>query len=56
VQEQFGGLYRMNQNPFLQAQQSTNVQTPFKQHDFLAELAQEGQAKTPTLADLLRNA
>lgn len=55
-QEQFGGLYRMNQNPFAQTQQPTTVQNPFgKTQDFLAQLAEESKPE-PTLADLLRNA
>jgi hypothetical protein len=54
VQEQFGGLYRMNQNPFVQTQQPTTIQNPLgKTQDFLAQLAEEGKP-TPTLADLLR--
>lgn len=56
VQEQFGGLYRMNQNPFVQTQQATSIQNPLaRTQDFLAQLAQEGKPE-PTLADLLRNA
>jgi hypothetical protein len=56
VQEQFGGLYKMNQNPFAQTQQPTSIQNPLgKTQDFLAQLAQEGKP-TPTLADLVRNA
>jgi hypothetical protein len=56
VQEQFGGLYRMNQNPFLNAaNQSTVTKNSPITHDFLAELAQEGKPQ-PTLADLLREA
>jgi hypothetical protein len=56
VQEQFGGLYRMNQNPFAQSQQATSVQNPLaKTQDFLAQLSEEGKTQ-PTLADLLRNA
>jgi len=55
-QEQFGGLYRMNQNPFAQTQQAKSIQTPFgKQQDFLSQLAEESKPE-PTLADLLRNA
>jgi hypothetical protein len=55
-QEQFGGLYRMNQNPFAQTQQPTSIQAPMgKTQDFLAQLAQEGKP-APTLADLLRTA
>lgn len=54
--EQFGGLYRMNQNPFAQTQQPTSVQNPFgKTQDFLAQLSKESKTE-PTLADLLRNA
>ena len=45
----------MNQNPYLQAQQVANIQSPLKQHDFLADLAQAGKTQ-PGLADLLRNA
>jgi hypothetical protein len=45
----------MNQNPFMQTQQPTSIQTPLKQHDFLADLAQAGKTQ-PGLADLLRNA
>lgn len=56
TQEQFGGLYRMNQNPFAQSQQPTSIQAPMgKTQDFLAQLAQEGKP-APTLADLLRTA
>jgi hypothetical protein len=56
VQEQFGGLYKMNQNPFAQTQQATSIQNPLgKTQDFLAQLAQEGKTQ-PTLADLLRTA
>jgi hypothetical protein len=56
AQEQFGGLYRMNQNPFAQTQQPTSLQAPMaKTPDFLAELSEEGKTQ-PTLADLLRNA
>lgn len=56
VQEQSGGLYRMNQNPFAQSQQPTSIQNPMgKTQDFLAQLAQEGKP-APTLADLLRTA
>lgn len=54
--EQFGGLYRMNQNPFAQTQQAASIQNPLaKTQDFLAQLAQEGKP-TPTLADLVRTA
>jgi hypothetical protein len=54
IQEQSGGLYRMNQNPFAQSQQPTSIQTPFgKTQDFLAQLAEEGKPM-PTLADLVR--
>jgi hypothetical protein len=38
-----------------QTQQPTNIQTPLKQYDFLAELAKEGQTQ-PTLANLVRTA
>jgi hypothetical protein len=56
AQQQFGGLYRMNQNPFAQTQQPTSVQTPFgKTQDFLSQLAEESKPES-TLADLLRNA
>jgi hypothetical protein len=56
VQEQFGGLYRMNQNPFGQTQQATSMQAPMgKTQDFLAQLAEQGTTQ-PKLADLLRNA
>ena len=56
VQEQFGGLYRMNQNPFAQTQQAASIQNPLaRTQDFLAQLAQEGKP-TPTLADLVRTA
>jgi hypothetical protein len=56
VQEQFGGLYRMNQNPFAQTQQPTSTQAPMgRTQDFLAQLSQEGKTQ-PTLADLLRTA
>jgi len=56
LQEQSGGLYRMNQNPFAQSQQPTSIQTPFgKTQDFLAQLAEEGKPM-PTLADLVRTA
>jgi hypothetical protein len=56
VQEQFGGLYRMNQNPFAQTQQPTSLQAPLgRTQDFLAQLSEEGKTQ-PTLADLLRNA
>ena len=43
----------MNQNPYLQAQQVANIQSPLKQHDFLADLAQAGKTQ-PTMADILR--
>jgi len=43
----------MNQNPFMQTQQPTSIQTPLKQHDFLADLAQLTKAQ-PTMADILR--
>jgi hypothetical protein len=43
----------MNQSPYLQAQQVANIQTPLKQHDFLADLAQAGKTQ-PTMADILR--
>jgi hypothetical protein len=56
AQEQFGGLYRMNQNPFAQTQQPTSTQAPMgKTQDFLAQLSEESKPM-PTLADLLRNA
>jgi len=56
IQEQFGGYYQMNKNPFAQTQQPTMVQNPLgKTQDFLAQLAQEGKP-APTLADLLRTA
>jgi hypothetical protein len=56
VQEQFGGLYRMNQNPFGQVEQAKSIQNPLaKTQDFLAQLSQEGKP-APTLADLLRTA
>ena len=56
VQEQSGGLYRMNQNPFAQSQQPTSIQAPMsKTQDFLAQLAEEGKPM-PTLADLVRTA
>jgi len=56
IQEQFGGLYRMNQNPFAQTQQAASIQNPLaRTQDFLAQLAQEGKP-TPTLADLVRTA
>jgi hypothetical protein len=56
MQEQFGGLYRMNQNPFAQTQQAASIQQPFgKTQDFLSQLAEEGKTQ-PNLADLLRNA
>lgn len=56
VQEQFGGLYRMNEKPFAQTQQAISIQNPLaRTQDFLAQLAQEGKTE-PTLADLLRNA
>ena len=56
VQEQFGGLYRMNQNPFGQTQQPTSIQAPMgRTQDFLAQLSEEGKTQ-PTLADLLREA
>ena len=56
VQEQFGGLYRMNQNPYAQTQQAASITNPLgKTQDFLAQLAQEGKP-TPTLADLVRTA
>jgi len=56
AQEQFGGLYRMNQNPFAQTQQPTSLQAPMaKTPDFLAQLSEEGKTQ-PTLADLLRTA
>jgi len=45
----------MNQSPYLQAQQATSIQSPLKQHDFLADLAQASKTQ-PGLADLLRNA
>jgi hypothetical protein len=55
-QEQFGGLYRMNQNPFAQTQQPTSLQAPMgKTPDFLSQLSEESKTQ-PTLADLLRNA
>jgi hypothetical protein len=56
AQEQFGGLYRMNQNPFGQIQQATSTQAPMgRTQDFLAQLSEQGKTQ-PTLADLLRNA
>jgi hypothetical protein len=56
AQEQFGGLYRMNQNPFAQAPQPTLTQAPMGEtQDFLAQLSEQGKTQ-PTLADLLRNA
>jgi hypothetical protein len=56
IQEQFGGLYRMNQNPFGQVEQAKSIQNPLaKTQDFLAQLSQEGKP-APTLADLLRTA
>jgi hypothetical protein len=56
AQEQFGGLYRMNQNPFAQAPQPTSTQAPMGEtQDFLAQLSEQGKTQ-PTLADLLRNA
>ena len=56
VQEQFGGLYRMNQNPFAQTQQPTSIQMPMGEtQNFLAQLSEESKTQ-PTLADLLRNA
>jgi hypothetical protein len=56
IQEQSGGLYRMNQNPFMQSQQPTSIQNPLaRTQDFLAQLSQEGKTQ-PTLADLLRTA
>ena len=56
VQEQFGGLYRMNQNPFAQAQQPISIQAPLSgTQDFLAQLSEQGKTQ-PSLADLLRTA
>jgi hypothetical protein len=56
AQEQFGGLYRMNQNPFAQTQQPTSIQAPLGEtEDFLAQLSEQGKTQ-PTLADLLRTA
>lgn len=56
AQEQFGGLYRMNQNPFAQTQQPTSIQMPMGEtQDFLAKLSEQGKTQ-PTLADLLRTA
>lgn len=56
AQEQFGGLYRMNQNPFAQTQQPTSIQMPMGEtEDFLAQLSEQGKTQ-PTLADLLRTA
>ena len=50
--EQFGGLYRSNQLPFLNAQ--TSQTQPLQQtQNFLAELSEQG--KTNDLATLLRN-
>jgi len=52
---QFGGLYRMNQNPFVLTSQPKTVQNPLeKTQDFLAQISQESKPE-PTLADLLRN-
>lgn len=50
--EQFGGLYRGNQNPFLMDRAPVTTALPQTQN-FLAELAQQG--KTNDLASLLRN-
>ena len=56
MQEQFGGLYRMNQNPFAQTQQPTSIQAPLgRTQDFLAQLSEQGKTQ-PTMADLLRTA
>ena len=55
-QEQFGGLYRMNQTPFIGAKSDTTQTEPTSNKiNFLAQLAEEGKPQ-PTLADLLRTA
>lgn len=55
-QEQFGGLYRMNQTPFIGSKSDTTQTEPTSNKiNFLAQLAEEGKPQ-PTLADLLRTA
>lgn len=52
AQEQFGGLYRSNQNPFL-IDQTPQTAPLAKTQDFLEELSEQG--KPIDLASLLRN-
>ncbi|MEI8285953.1 MAG: hypothetical protein WCG15_01500 [Actinomycetes bacterium] len=52
MEEQFGGLYRSNQLPFLNAQ-TPQIQPLQQTENFLAELSEQG--KTNDLATLLRN-
>ena len=50
-QEQFGGLYRMNEKPFLNFQQQQSSISSPKAFDFLKELSQEGtQQKNQNLS------
>lgn len=59
-QEQFGGLYRMNQSPFLNAQQLPVQTQAIKPYDFIKELTQQTNSTIPTapnnqlLANLLK--